>query len=81
MCFTFLVGRMVDAFTPIYDSISKRTYSIVKSFSGLFTPYTCTPTSLYQTCKKIVPGYMEHDPKTEAKKKTKSPEYLFQRDL
>jgi hypothetical protein len=71
MCFTVMVGRMMEAFTPIYDSISKKTYSIVKSFSGLFTPYTCTPIPLYKKCKIIVPGYMEHDPKSGEKKWTR----------
>jgi len=68
MCFTMLLARMINTFTPIYNSISKNTRNIVKSLSGIFTPYTSTPVSLYQKCITIVPGYMEHDPKKEAKK-------------
>jgi hypothetical protein len=69
MCFTVLLGRMMDAFTPIYRSISENTRSIVKSFSGIFTSHTSTPISLYEKSITIIPGYMEHDPKKEAKKK------------
>lgn len=79
MCFTMLFGRMINTFTPICKSISKNTRNIVKSLSGIFTPYTSgiftpytsTPVSLYQKCITIIPGYMEHDPKKEAKKMDK----------
>jgi len=77
---TCIIGRMIDAFIPIYKSISEKTYSIVKRLSGIFEPTTkLIDTDLHfektttvlndPLCDKrkiIVPGYMEHNPKIEA---------------
>jgi len=57
---TVLFGRVIDTLKPIYKSITENTHSIIRTLSGVYTPNK-------PPCN-IIPGYMEHDPKTESKK-------------